>query len=436
MQNLKSKKILVVEDDIVFSLAVCGQLVSVGFNDEFIYRTDRVDEFAEIAEKFQPEIILLDLNITDSSGISTFEKSNEAFPLATTIVLSGMDDEMIALEIVKKGAQDYILKTELNAQLLNKSIQYGIERKRLVAELFSKNKVLEALNTEMLNINAHLEELVKERTSEIERQSEIISEKNKEIIDSINYARRIQFALLTPEEVLTEKIPNMFILYKPKDIVGGDFYWHESLEHPNGSGIWDYFCVADCTGHGIPGAFMSLIGIKILNQAVKLGNIFDPAGYLGYLNVQIYEALNKYSPADDLVADGMDAVMFAVNRKTQQMLFAGANNPLYLVRNGEAQRIKGDKKAIGAHARSAEFTNHQIQLQQGDMIYGITDGFAHQFGGDEGKKMKLHRMQALLLDAAQLNLKEQKSFLDTSFKAWQLHFEQVDDICVMGMRIE
>jgi serine phosphatase RsbU (regulator of sigma subunit) len=435
MCNLKSKKVLVVEDDIVFSLAVCGQLVSVGFDEENIYRTDRVEEFSEIAVSFVPEIILLDLNITDSNGISTFEKSNEAFPLATTIVLSGMDDEMVALEIVKKGAQDYILKTELNAQLLYKSIQYGMERKRLVAELFSKNKVLEALNSETLNINAHLEELVKERTSEIERQSEIISEKNKEIIDSINYARRIQFALLTPEDVLKEKIPNMFILYKPKDIVGGDFYWHESLVHPDGSS-WDYFCVADCTGHGIPGAFMSLIGIKILNQAVKLGIIFDPAGYLGCLNIQIYEALNKYSPADDLVADGMDAVMFAVNRNTRQMLFAGANNPLYLVRNGELQRIKGDKKAIGAHARSAEFTNHLIQLQEGDMIYGITDGFAHQFGGDEGKKMKLHRMQELLLDAAQLNLTDQKSFLDNSFKAWQRLYEQVDDICVMGLRVE
>lgn len=433
---MKSKKILVVEDDIVFSLAVCGQLVSVGFNDEFIYRTDRVEEFAEIAENFQPEIILLDLNITDSSGIVTFEKSNESFPLATTIVLSGMDDEMIALEIVKKGAQDYILKTELNAQLLCKSIQYGIERKRLVAELFSKNKVLEALNTEMLNINSHLEELVKVRTSEIERQSEIISEKNKEIIDSINYARRIQFALLTPEEVLLEKIPNMFILYKPKDIVGGDFYWHESLEHPDGSGIWDYFCVADCTGHGIPGAFMSLIGIKILNQAVKLGNIFDPAGYLGYLNVQIYEALNKYSPADDLVADGMDAVMFSVNRVTKKMIFAGANNPLYLIRNGDVQRIKGDKMAIGAHARSAEFTNHLIQLDKGDMVYGITDGFAHQFGGDDGKKMKLHRMQDLLHQASQLHLQHQKSFLDNGFTSWQGTYEQVDDICVMGLRVE
>jgi len=124
MHNLKSKKVLVVEDDIVFSLAVCGQLVSVGFDEENIYRTDRVEEFSEIAVSFVPEIILLDLNITDSNGISTFEKSNEAFPLATTIVLSGMDDEMVALEIVKKGAQDYILKTELNAQLLYKSIQY------------------------------------------------------------------------------------------------------------------------------------------------------------------------------------------------------------------------------------------------------------------------------------------------------------------------
>ena len=217
--------------------------------------------------------------------------------------------------------------------------------------------------------------------------------------------------------------------------MGGDFYWHESIEHPDGSGIWDYFCVADCTGHGIPGAFMSLIGIKILNQTVKLAQVFDPAGYLGCLNDQIYEALNKYSSKDDLVADGMDAVIFAVNRNTHQMIFAGANNPLYLVRDGIAQRIKGDKMAIGAHAKSAEFTNHIFQLQQGDMIYGITDGFAHQFGGDEGKKLKLHRLQDLLLAAALLELKDQKIFLDSSFKTWQRLYEQVDDICVMGIRI-
>ena len=209
----------------------------------------------------EPEVILLDLNISDSSGIETFEKVNERFPLAAIIVLSGMDDEELALLSVKKGAQDYILKTELNPTVLAKSMQYGLERKRLISELFLSNEQLKKLNDEILNVNASLEEKVVERTEEIERQKRVITEKNKEIIDSINYAKRIQLSLITPEEVLRQTVPNSFVYYNPKDIVSGDFYWFTEIDNRDGNGQHEhlmFFCVADCTGHGVAGAFMKI----------------------------------------------------------------------------------------------------------------------------------------------------------------------------------
>ena len=191
MRQDRSDRILLIEDEPIFAQAVSMQLVSIGYEEHLIFCTDALAELTEIRKVHEPEVILLDLNISDSSGIETFEKVNERFPLAAIIVLSGMDDEELALLSVKKGAQDYILKTELNPTVLAKSMQYGLERKRLISELFLSNEQLKKLNDEILNVNASLEEKVVERTEEIERQKRVITEKNKEIIDSINYAKQI-----------------------------------------------------------------------------------------------------------------------------------------------------------------------------------------------------------------------------------------------------
>ena len=267
----------------------------------------------------------------------------------------------------------------------------------------------------------------------------VIEEKNKEILDSINYAKRIQLALIPPEAVFKEELlPNSFIIYKPKDIVSGDFYWGAQLSttkegYENENLV--VFCVADCTGHGVPGAFMSLIGIKILNQSIQQKEVNSPAAALNYLNEQVFNTVNKHSKKDELVRDGMDANLCSINFKTLKLTYAGANNPLYIIRNKELIEIKADKQPIGAYEDQKPFTDHEIQLEKGDMVYAFSDGYPDQFGGSDGKKMKTKRFKEQLILHSDESVAIQQQQLDLFFEDWKGDLEQLDDVCIIGVRI-
>ncbi len=279
---------------------------------------------------------------------------------------------------------------------------------------------------------------LKHSNEQLVTKNEIIEEKNKEIIDSINYAKRIQQALIIPSEVLKKKVPSSFVYFQPKDIVSGDFYWLAELSTTRENELNEelvVFCVADCTGHGVPGAFMSLIGIKILNQSIKEKNINSPAEALDFLNKQVFETINKHSDENNLVRDGMDAVLFSINFRKLSLSFSGANNPIYIVRNKEIIEIKGDKQPIGAYANQNNFTNVLFQLEENDLIYASSDGFADQFGGEEGKKMKSKRFKEKLIECAELPIDEQKIVLENYFQNWKGKLDQLDDICVLGIKI-
>lgn len=293
---------------------------------------------------------------------------------------------------------------------------------------------------------------LKSTNEELSFKNEIIEEKNKEIIDSINYAKRIQQALIIPEEVLKKRVPSSFVYFQPKDIVSGDFYWMTELsttktDKENENLI--VFCVGDCTGHGVPGAFMSLIGIKILNQSIKEKNVNSPAEALDFVNAQVFETVNKHSVENNVVRDGMDAALFAINFSKLTLSFAGANNPIWIVRKAhpifpstdgklggtELIEIKGDKQPIGAYVTQNNFTNVEFQLQKGDVIYASTDGYTDQFGGEDGKKMKTKILKEKLLECAALPIEKQKEFLKTFFTQWKGELEQLDDVCVIGVKI-
>jgi serine phosphatase RsbU (regulator of sigma subunit) len=265
-----------------------------------------------------------------------------------------------------------------------------------------------------------------------------IEEKNKEITDSINYAKRIQMALIPPENVMKELLPNSFLIYKPKDIVSGDFYWATDLTTTNPGKENEkliVFCVADCTGHGVPGAFMSLIGVKILNQSVKQKNVNSPAEALDFLNSQVFQTVNKHSDKDNIVRDGMDAIFCAINFNTLKLSYAGANNSIYIIREGELIQIKADKQPIGSYEKLTPFTNHEFQLQKDDMVYGFTDGFVDQFGGEDGKKMKSKRFKEQLIMNAKKDVEVQKQKLSAYFEEWKGAHEQLDDVCIIGVKI-
>ncbi|MCF8257659.1 MAG: SpoIIE family protein phosphatase [Flavobacteriales bacterium] len=263
----------------------------------------------------------------------------------------------------------------------------------------------------------------------IEKKKDEIEKKNREMLDSINYASTIQSAILPSDDLWFKLLPNSFVLFMPKDIVSGDFYWLEN----RGSEV--FFAAVDCTGHGVPGALMSIIGANGLNQAVNEHRLLQPATILNYLSMSVNESLRK-SERSNYVKDGMDLALCRLNLKTRILKYAGAYNPLIIIRNGELMVTKADRLAIGSMDNTGKsFQEHEIQLQEGDCIYVFSDGYADQFGGPDGKKLKSRPMQDKLLEVSVLPMNLQHQRLQDFFMKWKGDLEQVDDICIIGVRV-
>jgi serine phosphatase RsbU (regulator of sigma subunit) len=266
----------------------------------------------------------------------------------------------------------------------------------------------------------------------ISEQKKILEEKNKEVQDSINYASRIQRSIMPDTNELQSTYSNCEVLYLPRDVVSGDFYWINSL--PNRSDIVVY-AVADCTGHGVPGAFMSLIGATLLNQTLTHPDVNTPAQALQHLNVELPKNIKNASQGET-IKDGMEISMCLIDYSTLKMEFSGANNNLYIVRHNELILYKGDKQAIGqGYQATKAFTNHLIQLQKEDIIYLFTDGYPDQFGGVIGKKFKYKQLEDLIVKLSSLTIQEQKRILQKTFEDWKGELEQVDDVLLMIIKI-
>lgn len=270
--------------------------------------------------------------------------------------------------------------------------------------------------------NRILEEKVKERTAEIEAQKE-------EITSSIEYASRIQMAMLPVSGVFSECFSDYFIIFKPRDIVSGDFYWIGE----DGENI--YFTVADCTGHGVPGAFMSTLGISILNEIITHHSNLKASTFLNILRDQVKMLLHQTGKEGE-AADGMDISLCVLNKKKKTLQYSGAFNPLYVFTNGELKELKADRMPIGIHyGDEASFTNHEVHIKQGDIIYLLSDGLTDQFGGPEGSKYKKAQLKQLLAGIHNRPLSEQKKLIELEFLKWKGSNEQVDDVTVMGLRV-
>jgi len=268
-----------------------------------------------------------------------------------------------------------------------------------------------------------LESRVKERTLALSDANDQLAMKNKDILDSITYAKRIQFSILPPD------IPfdNTFILFKPKDIVSGDFYWLTS------AGGKEFLAAVDCTGHGVPGAFMSFIGYTSLNKIVIEQSIYRPASILDRLNEEVAHTLHQ--KGEDIVNDGMDIALIAYDPASNELQYAGAFNPLVLIRGKEILETKADRFAIGrATGKEKEFTNHSLQVEKGDVVYMFSDGYADQFGGPEGKKFKTANLKDLFVSMHEKDMDTQRVILDNTIETWRGGSEQIDDILVMGRK--
>jgi serine phosphatase RsbU (regulator of sigma subunit) len=288
------------------------------------------------------------------------------------------------------------------------------------------NIALQSAYSEIEQKNGSLIDLFQQ----LEQNRDEVAGKNKEITDSIKYAKRLQEAILPDKNLIASMFPDSFVLYKPKDIVSGDFYWFEKW------GDKKLFAAVDCTGHGVPGAFMSIVGYNQLNQAVNEHGLWKPNLILNAMNKGITKAL-KQTMETSTVKDGMDMALCSFDDKTNILEYSGAYNSLWLIRNGIFSEIKADKRPIGVFMGEEliPFTNHEIQLQKDDRIYIFTDGYADQFGGTKGKKFKYKSLQQLLISNQTLSMADQGLLLGNIIEEWRGGLEQVDDILIIGIKV-
>ncbi|HET6243044.1 MAG TPA: tetratricopeptide repeat protein [Bacteroidia bacterium] len=433
------------------------------------------------AETKEKEIILLNKNreiqqmVVDKQESELNYQIMETKNKTTEVALLSKDNKIQQTELSRQKMLRNSIGASLGLMLVLAFVIYrGYLRKQQAnQELELKNKKIETAH----NI--------------IEQNRDEIAQKNKDITDSINYAKKIQQAMLPPLDLINQALPDSFVLFKPKDIVSGDFYWFSPFFTQNlgsidanqpfsESGV--IFAACDCTGHGVPGAFMSMIGNAQLNHIIVEKGIYNPAQALTHLNRNIKNSL-KQSSDGVKSRDGMDIALTSLqwnnnqpkpdtkseftNQKqlnsTIKLQFSGAYRPIWIIKNGSTDiqssfihnkdessspntfsknpssqiiEIQGDKTSIGGFTEDEyKFTNHEIELQKGDCFYIFTDGYVDQFGGEKNKKYKSSRLKELLLSICHLPMEEQKSILDSTIENWKGHFEQIDDICMIGVRV-
>ncbi len=275
----------------------------------------------------------------------------------------------------------------------------------------------------------YLASQVDTRTVVLQREKAVIQQEKTELLDSINYAKRIQTALLPSFATIQKLLGECFVLYLPKDIVSGDFYWVNQFNE------WVFFAACDCTGHGVPGALISIVCNNALNRAVKEFGIIEPSKILDKVSELIVESIGT----DGEVKDGMDASLMAFNKNTRELFWAGANCPLWIARQEsfyELLEFKPDKQALGPIDNRVPYNNHQIEIKKGDILYLFSDGYADQFGGKNGKKLTRKGFKELLMSQRNVSLDQQQNNLLEFHKEYKAYNDQIDDILVMGIRIE
>lgn len=315
--------------------------------------------------------------------------------------------------------------------LLSLSISYQVSilRKEKDEAQLQQIVYLEEMQEMKDEANRELEIKVKHRTKEVERQKEELTEKNKQIIDSINYAQHIQQAILPPKEELDAKIKDYFILFKPRDIVSGDFYWF----HEEGDSL--YLTIADCTGHGVPGAFMSFLGYSLLNEAILEKQLRDPAAIITEMHERLIRALRK-DRSTEHVNDSIDLAMIVINKRTKEVEFSGAMRPLYIISEGQVQQIKATKKSVGEMNKEYQYESIKASVKSGDMLYLFSDGYPDQFHHETNKKFTTRAFRNLLVEISNESCANQERRLISEIEDWQGAGWQVDDILVAGIRVQ
>ena len=367
----------------------------------------------------------------------TSDISAEINPLITDLQLSKNkqtedDDLNDSLENYKKRINDlerdvdfYVKQGDL---ITKQRARIQKERDQLAFEKSEISKQKEIMEADLQFIMKQGDKIA-EQKHKIKIQHDLVQQQKQKITDSIVYAKRIQSAILPPNRFIQHLLVDHFILYKPRDIVSGDFYWIKQVE--------DRICIAavDCTGHGVPGALMSMLGITFLNEIINKDSKIAANEILNDLRTHIISSLRQTGKSGE-TRDGMDISLCILNNKSRTLEYAGANNHMYMIRNNELSEMKSDRMPIGIHRRAKEsFTNHVIEIQKDDVIYIFSDGYVDQFGGADGRKFLPSNFKNLLFDIHQKPFSEQRNILEQNFESWRGEHKQLDDILVIGFKI-
>ncbi|MFH0758422.1 MAG: SpoIIE family protein phosphatase [Bacteroidota bacterium] len=383
--------------------------------DYHIYTATSGGAGLEIIEQRTIQLVITGQRLPDMNGIEFLEKVLILYPDCMRMIMTGTSDKDAIIHAYNMGNIFRYVAKPWKREDLKMSIDSAME----VYNLKIQNR---SLINYMEDVKRNLEQKVMERTRKIEQQRE-------KITDSLHYASRIQKALMLPSEELDKIMPSHFVLNKPKDIVSGDFYWVSN----NSDRL--IIAVADCTGHGVPGAFMSILGISLLNEIVNTLGALRANDILNELRGQIIKALGQTGQRDE-AKEGMEMALCVVDFKHRMVQFSGAFRPMYLISEGELSIINGDRMPIGIYGEEQEsFSNKDVPYKENDMIYLFTDGYVDQIGGLDRKTFKSGRLRKLLKEICHRPLQEQKSILREEHEIWRAGREQIDDILILGIKL-
>lgn len=391
------------------------------FNSTFkqnykVYMAKSGPEGLKVLEENEVHLVIADLRMPGMTGIDFLEKVKLEYPDCMRIMVSGIIVAEAVVQAINKGGVFRYITKPWKKDDLKTSID-------LALETFYNNVQNEQLIDDLKDKNLKLEKKVLDRTLMLEEQGTAI-------MDSIHYASRIQSAMLPEKFELDSYLPAYFLMTKPKDIVSGDYYW---ISRENDKVI---VAVADCTGHGIPGAFMSILGISILNEIVHEAEQINAGVILSQLRTKVIRALRQTGRVDE-ARDGMEISLCVIDFKEKKLQYSGAFRPLYLVREKDLQVIKGDSMPIGKYdTEDCPFNSVEVVFEEKDMVYMSSDGFVDQLGGPHRKTYRSRKFKTLLTDIHQKPLLEQKEILEKEHEAWKQDEEQIDDITVLGFSFD
>jgi phosphoserine phosphatase RsbU/P len=403
-----NSKILIADDSESYLKIIQQIFEIVGYKYNLIFARNG-KEACELALMHQPDLIILDVIMPEMNGIDAakFLRKNEETKNVPIIVLSSTESLKSAYEV---GANDFISKPFNQYELLIKvrSALNLVDKIKLINE---KNRILE------------------EKHAKVIEQHSLIREQQKEVLGDLRYAKRIQNSILPPEKDINKILSEYFIVNLPRSHVSGDFYWIGN------SGDRTAIAVADCTGHGLSGALLTMAGMAFLNDIMARGENLSPSDILFQLRNVVMHLL-KQTGEEGEANDGMDISLTILSKDKTKLWFAGANNPLYLIQQEELFIYKGDRMPIGIHLNfDRPFTTHEIDIAKGDMVYLFSDGYADQFGGPKNKKFRYRQFQELLLANHLEPLSRQREILEKTFIDWKGDTFQIDDVLVMGYKI-